>query len=53
MPTQGCYDLYSDLKKESDGYMKQLDDIIAVDLKAFNELVVKEGVSGVVVDGIE
>ncbi len=52
-PTQGCYDLYNDLKKESEGYLKQLDEILNVDLKAFNEQVTKEGVGGVVVDGIE
>jgi hypothetical protein len=41
------------LKKESDGYLKQLDDIFSTDLKVFNELVVKLEVGGVVINGIE
>ncbi len=52
-PTQGCYDLYNDLKKESDGYLKQIDDIFSTDLKVFNELVAKQGVGGILIDGVE
>jgi photosystem II stability/assembly factor-like uncharacterized protein len=52
-PTQGCYDLYNDLKKEADGYMKQLETIIQTDLKAFNEQVQKENAGGVVIEGIK
>lgn len=52
-PTQGCYDLYNDLKKECDGYMKQLDDILATDLKAFNAEVIKTGVGAVVIEGLK
>lgn len=52
-PTQGCYDLYNDLKKESDGYMQELEAILTTDLKAFNDEVLKNGVVGVVVDGID
>jgi photosystem II stability/assembly factor-like uncharacterized protein len=52
-PTQGCYDLYNDLKKEADGYVKQLENIIQTDLKAFNEQVLKENVGGVMIEGIK
>lgn len=51
-PTQGCYDLYNDLKKESEGYMKELDGILANELRAFNEQVVKDGMGGVVIEGL-
>jgi photosystem II stability/assembly factor-like uncharacterized protein len=52
-PTKGCYDLYDDLKKQSDGFMKRLDDILASDLKLFNEQVVKENVGGVLIEGLK
>ena len=52
-PTQGCYDLYRDLKAESDGYQKELQNILSVDLKAFNDQVLKDGVGGVVIEGLE
>lgn len=52
-PTQGCYDLYADLKKQSDGYHQQFDEIVAKDLKAFNDQVVKEGVGVVMVEGVK
>lgn len=52
-PTQGCYDLYNDLKKQADGFMKEMEAILANELKAFNEQVVKEGAGGVLVQGIE
>lgn len=52
-PTQGCYDLYSDLKKQSDDYHRQFDEMVAKELKAFNEQVTKEAITGVIVDGVE
>ena len=52
-PTQGCYDLYNDLKKESDAYMKDFETILSVDLKAFNDQVLKDGVGGVVIEGLD
>jgi hypothetical protein len=52
-PTQGCYDLYNDLKKQSDGYHQQFDEIIRVSLKAFNDQVVKDGVGVVMIEGVK
>ena len=52
-PTQGCYDLYNDLKKLADQYKNQIEAIFATDLKSFNELVLKEGLGGVMIEGIE
>jgi photosystem II stability/assembly factor-like uncharacterized protein len=52
-PTQGCYDLYNDLKKQSDGFQARLNDILATDLKAFNDQVLKDGMGGVVIDGVD
>jgi photosystem II stability/assembly factor-like uncharacterized protein len=52
-PTKGCYELYDDLKKQSDAFMKRLDDILASDLKLFNEQVAKENVGGVLIEGLK
>lgn len=52
-PTQGCYDLYRDLKKQSDDFSKRLDDIIAIDLKAFNEQVQRDNMAGVIISGLK
>ncbi len=52
-PTQGCYDLYNDLKKESDGYHRTFDEIIAKDLKTFNDQVLKDGAGGVIIEGVK
>lgn len=52
-PTQGCYDLYADLKKQSDGYHQQFDEMITKDLKAFNDQVVKEGAGVVMIEGVK
>ena len=46
-PTQGCYDLYNDLKKQSDGFMEQLKSA-EVQLKQLNESILKEGLGGII-----
>lgn len=51
-PTQGCYDLYGDLKKQSDGYQQRLENIIATDLRNFNDQVNRAGVGVVMIDGL-
>ncbi|MFZ9504546.1 MAG: VPS10 domain-containing protein [Cyclobacteriaceae bacterium] len=46
-PIQGCYDLYQDLKKQSDGYMDQLKST-EDQLKQLNEIILKEGLGGII-----
>ncbi len=52
-PTDGCYDLYRDLKKQGDDFAKKLSDIIATDLKSFNEQIQKDAMGGIIIQGIE
>jgi photosystem II stability/assembly factor-like uncharacterized protein len=52
-PTPGCYELYDDLKKASDVYMRRLDVILSNDLKAFNDRVARDNAGGVVIDGLK
>ncbi len=51
-PTQGCYDLFNDLKKQSQRYTIQFNQIVNEYLKPFNEEVVKLEVGKVIVDGM-
>lgn len=51
-PTQGCYDLYSDLQKQNEAYLQQVAGIIQTDLKKFNEEVGKQGVGGVIIEAV-
>lgn len=52
-PNQGCYMLYTDLKRQSDQYMTQFDSIVNNELKAFNETLVKEKVMGVMLEAVD
>ncbi len=52
-PNQGCYDLYADLKKQTDAYMAQFDAIVNTELKTFNETLVKESVNGVMLEAVD
>jgi photosystem II stability/assembly factor-like uncharacterized protein len=52
-PTDGCYELYRDLKKQGDGFANRLNEIISVDLKAFNDQVLKDGMGVVTIQGID
>jgi photosystem II stability/assembly factor-like uncharacterized protein len=52
-PNQGCYDLYADLKKQSDQYAAQFDDIVANQLKVFNDMLVELKVTGVMLEAVE
>ena len=52
-PNQGCYDLYADLKKQADSYMAQFDAIVNGELKLFNETLVKESVTGVMLEAVD
>ncbi|MFM9076102.1 MAG: WD40/YVTN/BNR-like repeat-containing protein, partial [Bacteroidota bacterium] len=51
LPTAGCYDLFNDLKNQSDVHMSQLDRILQTEVKIFNDTVAKENLSGVTVEG--
>lgn len=46
-PTQGCYDLFNDLTKESTGYLEKFKIIKDQDLKSLNEVIMKENLGGV------
>jgi photosystem II stability/assembly factor-like uncharacterized protein len=52
-PTDGCYELYRDLKKQGDGFANRLNEIIRVDLKAFNDQVLKDGMGVVTIQGVD
>jgi photosystem II stability/assembly factor-like uncharacterized protein len=52
-PNQGCYDLYADLKEQTDAYMAQFELIVNNELKTFNETLVKENVTGVMLEAVE
>ena len=51
-PTQGCYDLFADLKKQSDALLTELDAAITAGIKSVNEFVQRENLGGVVLEGI-
>lgn len=51
LPTEGCFELFNDLKIQSDAYMSQLDKILQTDVRTFNDTVAKENLSGVSVEG--
>lgn len=51
-PTRGCYDLFSDLKKQSDALLTELDAAITAGIKSVNEFVQRENLGGVVLEGI-
>jgi photosystem II stability/assembly factor-like uncharacterized protein len=52
-PTQGCYDLYNDLKKISDIYQTEAKSLFDNEIKSFNELILKEGLGGILTEGIK
>ncbi|MCZ8354228.1 MAG: hypothetical protein O9340_05805, partial [Cyclobacteriaceae bacterium] len=52
-PTQGCYDLFNDLKKQSDLYESDFQNIVNTELKLFNEEVLKLQVGLIIVEGIK
>jgi uncharacterized protein YukE len=47
-PTQGCYDRLEDLKKELAVHLDRLKVLMDTDIKSFNEMLSKEGVSQVI-----
>lgn len=52
-PNQGAYELYADLKNQSDQYMAQFDSIMATELKTFNDTLIKENVGGVMLEAVD
>ena len=51
-PTQGCYDLFADLKKQSESILTEVETVISAGVKIVNEFVQRENLGGVVLEGI-
>jgi hypothetical protein len=52
-PTQGCYDLLADLKKQSESILAEVETALASGTKAINEFVQRENLGGVILDGVK
>ena len=52
-PNTGCYQLFDDLKKQTDIYMQQYEEIVANQLKLFNDKLIELKISGVMLDAVD